>query len=162
MYSSSTIPRADIGENVVGEGVTEDSANDRHKISREQSRHRGRGRATVSPNTRSVGRGRNKSALGCSQRPRVERVKSASGQATEKVSSRSWVSHRRANRLPTRSIISWLVKAYPHVRAVARPEACIEIRRRDESSISRRPMRLLRSSPPTRLRSVRHPTMSLR
>lgn len=54
------------------------------------------------------------------------------------------------------------LREYPRVGRVARPEGRIEIRGRDESSISRRPMRLLRPSPPTRPRSVLRFTMCLR
>lgn len=94
----------------------------------------------------------------CSQRPRVERVKSA----TDERSRTNFVRSFRIRSKGRRSIILWLLKACPHVRRVARPEACIEIRRRVESSISRRPMRLLRTSPPTKPRSVLRFTMSLR
>lgn len=52
------------------------------------------------------------------------------------------------------SILVGLLNAYPRARTVARPEDRIEVRRRDESKISRGPMRLLRVSPPTKLRAV--------
>lgn len=45
---------------------------------------------------------------------------------------------------------------------VSRAEDRIEVRRRDELRISRRPMRLLRISPPTKLRTVLRFTMCLR
>lgn len=61
-----------------------------------------------------------------------------------------------------RSILVGLLKAYPRVRTVARPEDCIEVRRRDELKISRGPMRLLRVSPPTKLCAVSRFTMYLR
>lgn len=60
------------------------------------------------------------------------------------------------------SILVGLLNAYPRVGTVARPEDCIEVRRRDESKISRGPMRLLRTSPPTKLCAVPSVTMCLR
>lgn len=142
-------------------GVTRVSR-DLHKIPRAQSEPGERGRVTVRPSREDS---RNDGT-------KVHSVQSkGAGRASQIASWRNfwpgwgkfrsdfWESNRERG---TPSIIPWLLTVYPHVRTVARPEAPIEIRRRIESSISRRPMRLLRTSPPTRPCSVLHFTMSLR
>lgn len=82
---------------------------------------------------------------------------------TEKVSSDFFHCERPKTSSYTMSIIPWLLKEYPCGESgVARPEGRIEIHGHVESSISRRPMRLLRTSPPTRPRFALRFTMSLR
>lgn len=105
----------------------------------------------------------NKSALGAGKELRVVRVKSLTRRRHKfRLAVDKFHTAVVCGTPIRRSILIGLLKAYPCVGTVARPEDCIEVRHRDELKISRGPMRLLRASPPTKMHAVLRFTMCLR